>query len=584
MNDTYPTSPETVRQFSNYKLFDIVTPINVDRLAYLLKASDYDSVETEFLIDGFTQGFKLGYQGPRDFRRDSHNLRFRVGNKYDLWDKIMTEVQEKRYCGPYDSPQQIFPDCYSVNPCGLVSKSGNRTRLINHYSYPPGNSVNDFIPDSYSKVTYQDFQEAITISLELLKLGTAQNPVDLHYTRTDAKNVFRVLPIFWDDRRFQLLKAENPSSGKMQYFVDLCCGFGSSSSCFLYSKISSCLRHLYKHQAGVDCVVYLDDGLQIGINRTNANENLGIYLGICKEINLPISKEKTEMATKMIKFLGLLINAIKNTVEVPADKVLKALNHIDQIVESKKVTVLDMQKITGLLYFFTRAIVPGRAFTRRLYATFSGSQLKQYHHLRVTQEMKLDLGLWKGFLRQEGNVVRPFVDFTQSTFLDIQLTSDAAKSHLLGYSTCLVEQQTKTVFFCYSQWEASLIETYDPSVQFLELYALSVGVVLFAPKFKNLRVRIGCDNQAVVQMVNETTSSCKHCMILIRLLTLTALNFNIALQVRYVKSKDNLLSDALSRLDYNRFKASLPNEFSLRRLLTPGPMLPVAKFFKNIKL
>lgn len=563
----------------------MVTPIDVEVLSALLRESDYDPAETKFLIQGFTNGFKLGYQGPRNFKRDSHNLCFRVGNKFDLWDKIMTEVAAHRYAGPYDTLDEIFENCYSVNPCGLVPKSNNRTRLINHYSFPPGNSVNDYIPDDYSKVVYQDFQDAIKIALNLIDSAGDDDEVDLHFSRTDAKNAFRVLPIFWDDRRFQLLKAENPKTGKIQYFADLCCGFGSSSSCFLYSKISSCIRHLYKWRSGQDAVVYLDDGLQAGINREVTNQNLQIYLDICTEIGLPISEDKTESARQIITFLGLIINALKRTVEVPSEKVAKALNQIDHILGSKKVTVLVMQKITGLLNFFTRAIVPGRAFTRRLYAAFAGVNLKQHYHIRVTQEIKLDLGMWKGFLRQEGNVVRPFVDFLgSSSFKDILMTSDAAKSPLLGYGACFIDNENRTVFYCCSQWESGLLELHDPSVQFLELFALIVGVVLFSPKVRNARVRIGCDNQAVVQMINNTTSSCKHCMILIRLFTLTALNYNVMYEVQYIKSEDNELSDNLSRLNWKRFVELVPNGFALSRLTTPNHILPVAKFFKQIKL
>lgn len=45
-------------------------------LERLLKQSDYDPDKTEFLIDGFTNGFKLGYNGPKDVRITSNNLRF----------------------------------------------------------------------------------------------------------------------------------------------------------------------------------------------------------------------------------------------------------------------------------------------------------------------------------------------------------------------------------------------------------------------------------------------------------------------------------------------------------------------------
>lgn len=45
-----------------------------------------------------------------DRKITSNNLHFRVGNKFDLWHKIMLEVGAKRYCGPYNSIEEIpFP-------------------------------------------------------------------------------------------------------------------------------------------------------------------------------------------------------------------------------------------------------------------------------------------------------------------------------------------------------------------------------------------------------------------------------------------------------------------------------------------
>ena len=61
----------------------------------------------------------------------------------------------------------------------------------------------------------------------------------------------------------------------------------------------------------------------------------------------------------------------------------------------------------------------------------------------------------------------------------------------------------------------------------------------------NTRVVIFCDNQSVLEMVNNTTSICKNCMYLLRLLVLNNLRFNRRISVKYVKSADNILADSL---------------------------------------
>lgn len=58
--------------------------------------------ETQFLVNGFSCGFDLGYRGPRDTKVESRNMKLRVGSKAHLWNMVMTEVKEKRYAGPFE--------------------------------------------------------------------------------------------------------------------------------------------------------------------------------------------------------------------------------------------------------------------------------------------------------------------------------------------------------------------------------------------------------------------------------------------------------------------------------------------------
>ena len=92
---------ENILQYENLDLENIITPVNVQQLEQLLRESKYNIKETEFLIDGFTNGFDLGYRGPENIQQTSHNLKFTIGDKTELWNKVMKEVKEKRYAGPF---------------------------------------------------------------------------------------------------------------------------------------------------------------------------------------------------------------------------------------------------------------------------------------------------------------------------------------------------------------------------------------------------------------------------------------------------------------------------------------------------
>ena len=66
----------------------------------MLVESEYDKTETAFLIDGFKNGFSIGYEGNEQVKIKSPNLKFReVGDPVQLWNKVMKEVKEERYAG-----------------------------------------------------------------------------------------------------------------------------------------------------------------------------------------------------------------------------------------------------------------------------------------------------------------------------------------------------------------------------------------------------------------------------------------------------------------------------------------------------
>lgn len=94
-------------------------------------------------------------------------------------------------------------------------------------------------------------------------------------------------------------------------------------------------------------------------------------------------------------------------------------------------------------------------------------------------------------------------------------------------------------------WPDWLLEQ-DLSIGYLELYSLTVGILLWGEHFKNQRIIVYCDNQSVVHMLNNTSSKCKHCMLLIRMIVLTGLKFNLRIFGKWVSTHDNYLADALS--------------------------------------
>ena len=122
------------------------------------------------------------------------------------------------------------------------------------------------------------------------------------------------------------------------------------------------------------------------------------------------------------------------------------------------------------------------------------------------------------------------------------------------------------------------VYTRKPSIEFLELFALCAGIFTWKESLANCRIVVFCDNQAVVNMINKITSSCKHCMYLLRLLVLNGLKYNRRVWAKYVRSRDNRLSDALSRLQLKRFRKLDPSMAKHPNRID-SQMWPVSKLY-----
>ena len=53
-----------ILQFKNFDLDSVKTPVDYLKLKELLELSSYDQKEIDFLVDGFKNGFSIGYEGP----------------------------------------------------------------------------------------------------------------------------------------------------------------------------------------------------------------------------------------------------------------------------------------------------------------------------------------------------------------------------------------------------------------------------------------------------------------------------------------------------------------------------------------
>ena len=422
-----------------------------------------------------------------------------------------------RFTGPFEEPPF---DSFVQSPIGLVPKDkGLKTSLIFHLSYPrDGDSVNSGIPHEECTVKYLDFDDAVKLCL--------QEGAGCSIGKSDMSSAFRHVPMAKCQWWLLVMKPEHPSTKKVYYFVDKCLPFGSSISCAIFQAISDAIAWIVEYRTKKSNVNYLDDYLFAAALKCMCDWQMRSFLAVCNEINFPVALEKTFWGTTELTFLGMLLDTVKQVIGIPMEKLIKAANWVNDFLnkKNKKATVLEFQKLCGTLNFLCRCIAPGRAFLRRLYVMHN--KLKPHHHVKISNENRLDLTVWKTFLSSPQSLYRPFMDAVSLNAEQLDMYSDASGNYKLGFGAyCRSE-------WSFGQWDMELCKELSLSIEYLELFAVLVGVLNWIKLFQNRRIILFCDNESVVQMINNSSSKCKHCMMLIRIFIAESLTRNVRIFAR----------------------------------------------------
>ena len=374
------------------------------------------------------------------------------------------------------------------------------------------------------------------------------------------------------------MKAQSPFDQKWYYFVDKCLPFGHSMSCAIFQKISDGIAAIVEHITKALNINYLDDFFFAAILRYYCNQQLDTFLTVCKSICFPVSLDKTFWATDRLTFLGLLIDTYLQRVCIPREKIAKLVEIIETVLnkKSKKVTSNQLQVICGHLNFVCTAVVPGRAFTRRLYMLTKGLTHPN-HHRHMTKDMRLDLEMWLKFLQSPEAYSRPFLDFTVTTTArEIDFYTDASRNPHLGVGGICQES------WFIKRWDSDFILRYNPSIAYLELYGVTVGILNWLSRFQNQRIVLFCDNLSVVHMINTNTSSCPQCLKLVRVIVMESMLQNCRVFAKHVSTKANYLADCLSRLKLVSFLKRGRGRFEKHPTPIPDQLWPMTRLWLGV--
>ena len=187
-----------------------------------------------------------------------------------------------------------------------------------------------------------------------------------------------------------------------------------------------------------------------------------------------MAEEKTEGPAHILTFAGIELDCHKGEARLPQEKIEKCNLAIHRAL-ALKITLKELQSLTGLLNFACKVVIPGRVFLRRLINLTIG--VKRPHHLiRLNQGTGKDLKIWQQFFHGfNGKSV--FFDEAWCSSGTLQFFTDAAKS--VGFSIIF---GTKWVFGLWpDSWK-------QKDISFLEMFPIVLGILMLSAELCNKKV------------------------------------------------------------------------------------------------
>ncbi|VDH96767.1 Hypothetical predicted protein [Mytilus galloprovincialis] len=272
---------------------------------------------------------------------------------------------------------------------------------------------------------------------------------------------------------------------------------------------------------------------------------------IFNRLNVPLAANKTMGPLTCIEYLGIVLDTDKLEARLPANKVERICKFIISIIQKSTCTKRELLQLLGHLNFASRVIVPGRSFVS--YLIKLSTKVKELHfYVNLRKEARVDLEFWLRFLHN-WNGINMFYDCNYTSNFDMQLYTDASST--IGYGGYY---QGK--WFC-STWPKELPSLNDKSLSmaFLELYPIVVAALLWGKEWKCKKILFLCDNEATVAIVKKGRSKCIEIMKLMRQLTWCACVNNFQVTAKHIEGRKNNISDALSRLQMEKFHRLAPH-------------------------
>ena len=295
-------------------------------------------------------------------------------------------------------------------------------------------------------------------------------------------------------------------------FVDTALPFGLRSAPKIFSAVADAVEWILR-QEGVETVMhYLDDFLVVGLARSDeCHRAVNVVLRVFATLGLPVAEDKLEGPSTRLSFLGLEINTVAMELRLPAEKLRDLQVLIRSWCGRRAASKRELESLIGSLNHACSVVRCGKTFLRRMFELLAVAH-KSHHFLRLNVSFKSILKWWERFLAPLNGV--SLRRSLQQSGVNFSFASDAAGAVGCG--------AIWSPFWFQFKWSESIGRTLhslkEESILFQELLPIVFACTVWGSRWQRSSVRVYCDNEGAVAVVNSGYSKVARIMHLLRCL------------------------------------------------------------------
>ena len=224
------------------------------------------------------------------------------------------------------------------------------------------------------------------------------------------------------------------------------------------------------------------------------------------------------------------------TMEISQDKMKEIKQELEAWLYKTAAKRREVESLIGKLQFMAKCIRAGRIFLGRLIQWIRTMNRKDQYNIPV--EARKDIAWWGRCAHQYNGVSLIWLHKEPGT--DVILQTDACPK---GYGGICGSEYFRGRFPRHLQGK---------NIAILEIWAVMVGLKLWAHKLKGKYFWIHVDNEAVASVLNTGKTKEEELQNALREVVLIAAQHQFAIKARHIVGVDNRVPDWLSRWDENQ--------------------------------